>query len=85
MTDYTFLSVSGTRRSVHLWDIRQPNKHIKSFQKMHHDSLLAIGKLDEETFVTGSEDGMMNIWSIRMSKLMLSISVGSKVSCLRFI
>jgi WD40 repeat protein len=86
LTENTFLSAASAQKSVRLWDIRVPTQSCLLFKAAQYSEIKAIEKLDSEMFVTSALDGIINIWSTRMSKLLLNINVDeSGVSSLKFV
>ena len=59
LSSTTWLS-AGFNRSIYLWDARQP-KNIKLLQDAIRCKLTAIDKFSQDTFLTASEDGLVNV------------------------
>ena len=89
LSQSTFLSLNGEQRSVKMWDVRQSERDstVKVFQDMHNDRVNALERLNQEVFCSTSNDGTVNIWNLKMNKLMKNVPVctSSRVTAVKFL
>eukprot|EP00347_Sterkiella_histriomuscorum_P023283 403335241 len=81
----TFLT-SGHDGGIRLWDMRESVPHIQTYHKYHNDQVTAIDRLSQHIFASSSDDSNINMWDIRMPKMLKQIWFdGDRVGSIKFI
>lgn len=48
---------------------------MKLFKDVHQGRVTAVERFDSNIFATASEDGVVNVWNLKMNKLMTNIKI----------
>ncbi|CDW85560.1 wd40 repeat-containing protein [Stylonychia lemnae] len=77
---------TGSDGGIRLWDIRQPEAPVQTYHKFHYDKINTIDNLSGYVFASASDDSNINMWDIRMSKMLKQIRFeNDHVGCIKFI